>query len=433
MELDKQEQIEIRSEEVQEILGKPPRKIIRYGIGVMLSVIIVLFIGMWFFKYPEIIEAQVTLTTSNPPANLKAMSTGKITKLYFDENAEIKQNDVVAIIENTANFKDITLLESIIDTLLNPWDLPDDLQLELGEMQSVYSSFMRLLFDYHNFEALNYHASKIEAIKQQQNDYSLYFSRLKAQERIKQKELGYAKKQFARDSALFEEGINCEMEYEKASVRYLQEKSSYENLKASMINTRMQINQLEKQILDLELQHQQENTRYINQISEAFLNLKSQLKKWKQTYVIASPIDGNITYTKIWSANQNVNIGEVVATIIPSLQTDIIGKLVVPTAGAGKVKKGQRVNIKLDNFPYMEYGMIRSRVENISQVPVMTEDGAFYIAEAEISDSLISNYGLALDFSQEMTGTAEIITEDIRLLQRLFNPLKALLNKQKGL
>ncbi|MGC9332170.1 MAG: HlyD family efflux transporter periplasmic adaptor subunit [Bacteroidales bacterium] len=142
-----------------------------------------------------------------------------------------------------------------------------------------------------------------------------------------------------------------------------------------------------------------------------------------------SPITGTLTLTNIWSKNQNVNQGDIVATVIPLKETEIIGKLTMPTAGAGKVKPGQKVNIKLDNFPYKEYGMIQSKIKIVSKVPVITQDGAFYIAEVEVPDSIVSNYGLKLSFTHEMTGTAEIITDDIRLLERLFNPLKALLKK----
>ena len=42
---------------------------------------------------------------------------------------------------------------------------------------------------------------------------------------------------------------------------------------------------------------------------------------------------------------------------------------------------------------------------------------------------LAKHYGKTLKFSQEMTGTAEIITDDIRLLERFFNALKSIWKK----
>ncbi|SHM98107.1 hypothetical protein SAMN05444266_11648 [Chitinophaga jiangningensis] len=65
---------DIRSEPVQEIMGKMPPWLIRQGI-VMLGVIILgLFAGAWFFTYPEVTPATVTIITHE---NL-ITATGKI-------------------------------------------------------------------------------------------------------------------------------------------------------------------------------------------------------------------------------------------------------------------------------------------------------------------------------------------------------------------
>jgi len=94
--------------------------------------------------------------------------------------------------------------------------------------------------------------------------------------------------------------------------------------------------------------------------------------------------------------------------------------------GIGKVKLGQIVNIKFDNFPYMEFGMLKGKIKSISLIPTVTDKGSIYSAEVLFPNKLISNYGKTLAFSQEMTGTAEIITDDTKLLHRFFNPLKSL-------
>jgi len=101
----------------------------------------------------------------------------------------------------------------------------------------------------------------------------------------------------------------------------------------------------------------------------------------------------------------------------------------LPTQGAGKVKIGQMVNVKLDNFPYMEYGVIRVQVKNIALVPILLYDERRYVLEVDFPDVLQTNYGKTLPFSQEMQGTAEIITDDLRLLDRFLQPIRALWNR----
>jgi HlyD family secretion protein len=416
--------IEIRSEEVQEILGTPPRWIIRAGISVILAVVVVLLIGSWFFKYPDVIGSQISLTTENPPASLKAKTTGKITHLFCEENQTVEQDLIIGIIENTANYQDIQKLKTLIDT--NPtFDIElSNLHFNLGELQQSYSSFSRLLKDYQAFKELDYYQMKIQSVKQQQYDYNLYYNRLWKQRTIQEQELKLAETQYQRDKELYENGVYAKADFEKAEKTYLQQKLSFESARTTLANTQMQINQLDQQILDLKLQESQELNRQEIAIQESLENLKSQLKLWEQTYLIKTPIDGKVTFTKVWSTNQNVQTGEIVATVIPEKESNIIGKVEIAATGVGKVKIGQTVNIKFDNFPHMEFGMLKGKVKSISLVPTMTDKAAIYTAEIEIPDTLVSNYGKELKFSQEMTGTAEIITDDVRLLQRFLNPLK---------
>ncbi|RLD59581.1 MAG: HlyD family secretion protein [Bacteroidetes bacterium] len=425
-ELKKIDKIEIRSEEVQDILGATPRWIIRAGISVILLVVVSLLIGSWFFKYPDIIQSRITLTTQNPPASLIAKNSGKITNIFVSEKQVVKQNQIIAIIENTANYKEVLKLETLLNKQKENSLLIDSINFVLGELQQSYSAYSRLLHAYNNFKELDYYNKKIESVKQQKRDFKLYYDRLWTQRGMKEQELKLAKQQFERDKSLFEKDVYSKSDFEKAEKTYLQEKLSFENIRTTLANTQMQINQLDQQILDLQLQESKEQNRQEIAIDEAQQNLKSQIKQWKQRYLIISPIDGKVTFTKIWSKNQNVQTGEIVATIIPKKATDIIGKVEIPAIGVGKVKLGQTVNIKFDNFPYMEFGLLRGTIKSISLIPIQTENGAIYTAEIEIPDTLISNYGKHLKFSQEMTGTADIITDDIRLLERFLNPLKSI-------
>jgi len=94
---------------------------------------------------------------------------------------------------------------------------------------------------------------------------------------------------------------------------------------------------------------------------------------------------------------------------------------------SGKVKTGQEVNIKLSGYPYLEYGMVKGKVKSKSLVP----SGDSYIIELTLPDGLTTLYGKKLDFTQNMQGAAEIITEDLRLLQKILNPFRYLVSRNK--
>ena len=62
-----------------------------------------------------------------------------------------------------------------------------------------------------------------------------------------------------------------------------------------------------------------------------------------------------------------VAAGTEILSILPP-QNQVVGEAHIPSSGAGKVKIGQEVNVKLRDFPYDEYGLIKGRVISMSKL-----------------------------------------------------------------
>ncbi|WP_338418054.1 HlyD family efflux transporter periplasmic adaptor subunit [Pseudotamlana carrageenivorans] len=124
--------------------------------------------------------------------------------------------------------------------------------------------------------------------------------------------------------------------------------------------------------------------------------------------------------------HKTVNQGNLVFTIIPSENSSFIAKLKTPAKNSGKLKIGQKVNIKIENYPDTEFGILNGTVENISIIP--DKDG-LYLIDVELPKELITSYNKEIDFKQEMRGSAEIITEDLRLIERFFYQFKEVLKR----
>ena len=107
--------------------------------------------------------------------------------------------------------------------------------------------------------------------------------------------------------------------------------------------------------------------------------------------------------------------------MIPIEERSYIGKIQAPAANSGKIKKNQKVQIQLINYPSDEYGELNGNVATISPVP--NQDGN-YLINVNIDKELETSYGKKISFRQEMQGNAKIITEDLRLIQRFFYQLK---------
>jgi HlyD family secretion protein len=68
-------------------------------------------------------------------------------------------------------------------------------------------------------------------------------------------------------------------------------------------------------------------------------------------------------------------------------------------------------------------------VQNISLVPIQQDEAAYYILEIALPEKLQTTYKKELPYLPNMQGQADIITDDISLLERLVLPLKKILKE----
>ena len=424
--------VELRSEEFQEVLGKVPPWILRWGITVLAFVVVILLIGSAIIKYPDIIPAQVVLTGSTPPAAIAARSSGKIKELYVKDKQNVMQGDYLAVIDNPAETKDILFLKNYLDTLTNHpctvHPVPST-QLQLGNLQSLYSSFYTNLFNYQEYKRLLYFSQKRKITEERIVQYEKQYQNLLRQQAIQSEQLQIVKTQFHRDSTLNRNGIIAHEELERSKSQYLQSLLSYETMFSTIRSMQIQITQLKESLLD----NNQQDTETVNNLQTQIQSLTSQLETeiqaWELSYVLVAPIGGTITFTDYWIENQNVQSGAEVFTILPQGDYRIIGKAMLPVARSGKVETGQKVNIRLVNFPENEFGILRGKVENISLVPVINGDATYYTVEIVLPNGLQTTYKKELPWLPNMQGQAEVITEDISLLERFILPIKKILRE----
>lgn len=264
-----------------------------------------------------------------------------------------------------------------------------------------------------------------ERIIQYENQYK----NMLRQQKITKEQFVLTGKQFGRDSVLFANKIISPEEFEKSQSVYLQGSLTIENMRSSIGNMRIQIAQLRESLLDTEQQAIEKVNGLHSNLQSLISQLKTEIRNWEMNYILIAPIDGKITFTHYWTTNQNVNGGEEIFTVIPTKSYELIGKASLPIARSGKVKTGQKVNIRIDNFPDTEYGMLRGVVQNISLVPTQTNQIVNYTVEIALPDGLLTTYKKELPYLPNMQGQAEIITEDISLLERLIMPVKKILKE----
>jgi len=286
------------------------------------------------------------------------------------------------------------------------------------------------LKDYQTFVSYNSFDQRIQSLTKQVRDYQNYLAKSRDQIAVLHQDYELANNQFLRDSALNVRNVMSDVNFEKSEAAMLKQKFTYQNAMTQLASTQITTNNLKNQIQEQKVLKVETEKKLLAGLKEKYDNLLNQLRSWEQAFVLKTPVEGNVTFTNYWSVNQFVSSGNVVFTIVPDDKQHIIGKAIIPLIGAGKIKVGQRVNMKLDNYPYMEFGFLEGTITNISMVPVVTESGSYYTAEIQLNNELITNYKKQLPFNQEMQGVAEIITKERRLIERLIEPLVSIFHER---
>jgi len=417
------------SAETNEIMKSIPGGLIRWGIALFVVFMLILIIGGVLFKSPDKVTIPVIITSDNPPAIIKARKAGNIEILVPGESSEVSKGDLIAVIENRARTADINTLKIIIESIeYKRWDNMVGAEklctnLSLGEVQSSYISFQKEFDRFSYYLKQDFLGHKIRLLEQQLLKHHEYKHKLTEQFEYQKDELSLAIKGFERDSLLYSGGYITIPEYERSKRDIVQKKSAFKGFEASMINNELSRLRLEENIIQMKMQLEQEKMQFRINLDEKLKVLKSAIDQWEEQFVLKSPAEGIVTYTRYWSNNQAVNAGDIIATVVPSEISSIIGKAFIPVTEIGAVRVGLKVSISLPGYPYMEYGKLSGIIEGISLVP--DEEG--YVANIGLPQGMETTYGKYLDFIQEISGTMEIITDERSILSGLIEPVKSVL------
>ncbi len=420
--------LELRSEEVQEILTTPPIWIVRWGITIIFLFTIIISILAFVIKYPDFVTSKVIVTTKEPTQAVIAKNSGQLDKVLVSNRDTVSQGQKLAVIENLAKMEDVYFLKTITDTLKfnkNNFEFPIETtsNLSLGDLQNVYINFEKSYIDYFLLRNLNPYSNKIYS-----NQQSITEIKVRLIDQIKQKQLleeeyVLARTDIERYQQLLKKGVISQQEYDIKKREFIQIQKSLSTMAISISQMRQATNLANQNLRETKIGQMEDDTRLLKNLVLTYSALKKGIHDWEYNYVLTSSINGVISFREFWGTNQFVSANQIIYNIMPLDKSQLVGKLVLPSQNAGKVTIDQKVLVKLDNYPYQQYGMLVGNVESISVSP---DSEGNYFVYISLPQGTKTSYGKNLGFDQELLGNAEIITEDLSVAERIFYKLKDL-------
>ncbi len=247
---------------------------------------------------------------------------------------------MIALIDNPTSYENykelVNRTSQFSDTLENNGDIIScsfPFNLQLGELQSGYTQFLKSYKEYKNFIEIDYHKKKIGIIKKQIEAKKMLKILSEKQLSISKEQMDISDKTYKRDILLFNQNVLSQVDIEKSKSNQLSTKQKYETAQADLNNIKIDILQLEQTLFDLELDREEKISLLERSLTGNFDNLRAEIKQWEQ-HICYKPVNESYPY-KILQETQKVSTGRFFH-YNPSQEAKKTAKIYLPIAGAGK-------------------------------------------------------------------------------------------------
>jgi len=414
-------------DEVQTLLGQAPGWMLRWGIPfVGFGALLLLLISAWV-RYPDVITGRASiLANNNPPIRVMAQRSGRISEVLVSPGDTVTSGQILGVLENSASLSDVLKLELTLAQFKSLSQnstpvLPSNL-LQLGEIQTPFAELQRHIGQFldarnepHTQKALNMLAGQAATLEASNQSLERQVNTLKTEVELAERHATLMKR-------LYEAGANSEADKEQAEAAYLRYLRELEAKKAEILANRLSIERIGSERLGLERLADERRRTEMLLLQESASRVSAAIQTWRQNYCLMAATPGLVFTEGAWTAQQFIQAGEAAFTILPVSASIAMARSWIAPEGLGKVKPGTAVQLRVDAFPYKEYGVLEGVVKNIAPVPSGSRGEPMqYLAEVELTGNLVTSYGITLPSQQEMPATARIITEKRSLLERIFD------------
>lgn len=357
-----------KSEEVQSIIDRMPTYWVKWVVlcvGILMSIFLLLG---FLIQYPDTVDGQISVTGSTAPIRLVANSNGRIYLLATDRST-VNKGSVISYIESGAYYRHILLVETLLRGIdpskVDKVVLPDT--LILGDVSSAYNSFVLVYMQYERLLVSDIYATMRKNIQNQINSDKFVSQNLQEEMKLKKRILADSEHRLKNDSNLWTKQVISEQDYQQQYAAHLTLMQSQLSTESNYLSKQSEISRNMMEIQRIQLEETENKEKVYFEFITRKNELANAINRWKESYLQYSPIDGELEYLGFWRDNAFVESRQELFSIIPD-KNNIMGEVMIPSFGAGKVEVGQTANVKINNYPYDEYGLLKGVVKSVSRI-----------------------------------------------------------------
>ena len=412
-------------EEDKSFITRPPSWFTRYGLTLLGCTFAGLFAFISTVEYADTILTSAEITQFSPNIRLVSATAGKIDTLFKPNASSVQKGELLAVLSSRTSWQEVLELEQDLKNL-------DSIRTDrlakytyLGTLEAVYAPFVNASKEYQLTLDSRLHERQLQSLDIQHQNTSSLIRYLEQQKKKMGEQKAIVQRNFERNQSLHEEAVVSDLVLEEKEVALLQARQKLDDLDMQVVLSQTELEKLALEKRRLEEQRTIILAQKMMQVEKTEADLISAIQRWKETYLIYAPVHGTLAWCAQCQAQQFVQQGQEMVTIIPQgLESALIATAFLPSFEVSKISQGMDVRIQVEGFPRFLHGEVKGVVRQISLVPEkISGRGKYYAVQFSLPQNLMTSHGKTIPFRQEMEAQAHIILEKKPLLHRLLEKI----------
>lgn len=411
---------DILSDEIHDIIAKPPSWLLKWSMTIAFVAFLAVLSATWFVRYPDVVKVRVRLSADSPPRAIVFPKDGRLRQLLIKNEHRVQQGQIIGLLESTAEHNAVLRLASELRTIsksvsANQWSIVARIELSqrdsLGELQPNFQVFAK---DHQVLSTSindSLYSKRKKLLLREITILSSMKKNLDKQLDIQERDYKLAEDEYQMHERLYNQKAISLLEYKRENSKLVARELPLTSVRNSIGQIEASITESTRSILELE----NSLINIKNDYTQSIQTLISSIDEWKRNHLLVAPVDGTVSFSAPLQEQQYLRAQQKILTIEPDINS-FTGHVNIPQDNFGKLKIGQPVVVKLDAFHYREFGSLIGTLIRISGTPGID---SVYWGDVGFKDKLKTTHGRYLKYKDGLTGTAEIVTKDRSLLERL--------------
>lgn len=378
----------------------------------------------WYGHMDEVATAQGKLIPKGRTGMVQPVEMGTVARVFVKENAVVKKGQVLVEMDTTMVDREVERLQTLLQSLQVEYQQTAMLIRQTQMQGETRLSIAQAQIDEQRLA--------IDQLRQESRTQQAIADQLQEDAMAQNSRLARLKPLSEVGAISREQVFGIEQTLRERQRSLVQSQGEVEN------------RQTQIQRFGVELQQKQSEAQQVRQtiareLQELQLRLGGLQAKYKETEVllnttqkkreqrfIQAPIAGTVLAMNIEQPGRVVQPGEQIAEIAPAGQPLILST-VLSNQQAGFVKPGMMVKVKLDAYPYQDYGIVSGKIIAISPDSQPSDKlGPVYRVDIALDRHRIKVKGETVALKPGLTATAEIVTRKRRVIDVLLEPFQKL-------